>query len=182
MLTGNKQAYGDLYELTIKDIYKTVHFLLEDKSDVDDLVQDIYIQVFKSIKKYNSDRQFKPWLMGIVVKQVKAYRRKIWMRYRIVKKAEGIEQANILDFSNEIVNKITNQQLVHLVNELPYKLKQAIILRYLNGYSQEEVATILEIPLGTVKSRINSALKKLRAKGINKKFSFRESEECINES
>lgn len=88
MLTGNKQAYGDIYELTIQDVFKTVHFLLEDKSDVDDLVQDIYIQVFKSIRKYDSDRQFKPWLMGFVVKQVKAYRRKIWMRYRIVKKAE----------------------------------------------------------------------------------------------
>lgn len=104
------------------------------------------------------------------------------MRYRIVKKAEEIEQVNVLDFSNEIVNKITNQQLVDLVNDLPYKLKQTIILRYLNGYSQEEVATILEIPIGTVKSRINTALKKLRAKGKNKKFSFRESEECINES
>ncbi|WP_121614204.1 sigma-70 family RNA polymerase sigma factor [Mesobacillus foraminis] len=182
MLSGNKQAYGDLYELTIQDVYRTVHFLIEDKSDADDLVQDIYIQVWKSIGKYKSDRQFKPWLMGIVMKQVKAYRRKRWMSYRVVKKVQELEQVTVLDFSNEIVNKITNQQLVHLVNELPYKLKQVIILRYLNGYSQEEVATILEIPLGTVKSRINSALKKLRAKGSNKKFSFRESEEIINES
>ncbi len=47
---------------------------------------------------------------------------------------------------------------------LPYKLKQVIILRYLHDYSQEEVANILDIPVGTVKSRIYAALKKLRQK------------------
>ncbi|MEJ9371380.1 sigma-70 family RNA polymerase sigma factor, partial [Schinkia azotoformans] len=55
--------------------------------------------------------------------------------------------------------------------ELPYKLKQVIILRYLNDYSQEEVAKILEIPIGTVKSRINAALKKLREKVKNRNIS-----------
>ncbi|GMB10143.1 RNA polymerase sigma-70 factor (ECF subfamily) [Thermolongibacillus altinsuensis] len=179
ILSGNKQAYGELYEKTIQDVYKTVHFLIEDKDDVDDLVQDIYIQVYKSLRKYDRDRQFKPWLMGIVIKQAQAYRRKRWVRLRIAKKAEEYEQATVLDFSNDIIDKITNQQLVNLVNELPYKLKQVIILRYLNGYSQEEVARILEIPLGTVKSRIHSALNKLRVKGKNKNFSFKESEECI---
>lgn len=138
------------------------------------MVQEIYIQVFKSIEKYDCNRQFKPWIMGIVVKQVKAYRRKVWMRYRIVKKAEEMDQSTVLDFSNEIIEKITNKQLVHLVNDLPFKLKQVIILRYLNGYSQEEVSTILEIPIGTVKSRINSALQKLRSKGNNKKFIIKE--------
>ncbi|MRU04757.1 sigma-70 family RNA polymerase sigma factor, partial [Bacillus anthracis] len=48
--------------------------------------------------------------------------------------------------------------------KLPYKLKQVIILRYLHDYSQEEVAQILHIPIGTVKSRIHAALKKLRQK------------------
>lgn len=165
ILSGNQQAYGELYDRTIQDVYKPVHFLIEEKADVDDLVQDIYIQVFKSLKVYKSDRSFKPWLMGIVMKEIQAYRRKRWMRFRIVKKASEYESGTVIDFSNDIVDKITNQQLINLVNELPYKLKQVIILRYLNEYSQEEVAKILEIPLGTVKSRIHAALKKLRVKG-----------------
>ncbi|MNI95983.1 ECF RNA polymerase sigma factor SigW [compost metagenome] len=50
------------------------------------------------------------------------------------------------------------------MNRLPFKLKQVIILHYLQEYSQEEIAAILEIPLGTVKSRIHAALQKLRQK------------------
>lgn len=171
ILSDHKQAYSELYEMTIQDVYKNVHFLIEDKADVDDIVQDIYMQVFNSLRKFDRNRPFKPWLMGIVIKQIQAYRRKRWMKFRIARKVEEFEQVLILDFSNEIIDKISNRLLVKLVDELPYKLKQVIILRYLNDYSQEEVARILEIPIGTVKSRINAALNKLREKVKNRNIS-----------
>ncbi|MED3962651.1 sigma-70 family RNA polymerase sigma factor [Niallia taxi] len=167
---GDKEACGELYEKTIQDVFKTVHFLVEEKTDVDDLVQDIYIQVFKSIKKFDVERKFKPWLMGIVLKQIKAYRRKKWMIFRTVKKVEEFKEEKELDFSTEVIEKITNKQLVKLVDELPYKLKQVVILRYLNDYTQDEISAILEVPIGTVKSRLNAALTKLRTKGKNKKI------------
>lgn len=171
ILSGNQQAYSELYEKTIQYVYKNVHFLVDETADVDDLVQDIYIQVFRSIKKYDRERQFNPWLMGIVIKQIKGHRRRRWMSLRIAKKAEQYKEATEVDFSGGIIEKIANQQLVRLVIGLPYKLKQVIILRYFNDYSQEEVAKILDIPLGTVKSRINAALKKLRDKDRNLHFS-----------
>ncbi|MFJ7847948.1 sigma-70 family RNA polymerase sigma factor [Peribacillus sp. NPDC097206] len=164
-LNGETQAYNDLYERTIQTVYKNVHFLIDEKSEVDDVVQDVYIQIYKSLRKYDRERPFKPWLTGIVVKTIQTYRRKRWMRLRISKKAEETKQVAIPDFSNDIVEKISNRHLVDLVNQLPYKLKQVVILRYLNDYSQEEVARILDIPIGTVKSRIHASLKKLNAHG-----------------
>ena len=80
------------------------------------------------------------------------------------KKAEEQRKPVQSDFSNDVVSKISNRKLIELIHKLPYKLKQVIILRYLHDYSQEEVAEILHIPIGTVKSRIHSALKKLRQK------------------
>lgn len=167
VLSGEHRAYGELYDRTIQDVYKNVHFLIDNSSDVEDLVQDIYVQVYKSLGKFDCHKSFKPWLIGIAIKQVQAYRRKNWMRIRIVKKAEDNKQQNVEDFSEDVVNKIINEPLMQLVKELPFKLKQVIILRYLNDYSQEEVATILDIPIGTVKSRINAALKKLRTNVIS---------------
>ncbi|MGE7663941.1 sigma-70 family RNA polymerase sigma factor [Peribacillus sp. NPDC097197] len=164
-LNGETQAYNDLYERTIQTVYKNVHFLIDEKSEVDDVVQDVYIQIYKSLRKYDRERPFKPWLTGIVVKTIQTYRRKRWMRLRISKKVEETKQVAIPDFSNDIVEKISNRHLVDLVNQLPYKLKQVVILRYLNDYSQEEVARILDIPIGTVKSRIHASLKKLNAHG-----------------
>ncbi|MBE5104924.1 sigma-70 family RNA polymerase sigma factor [Bacillus thuringiensis] len=163
-LSGNKEAYSELYDKTIQEVYKTAHFLIEDKADVDDVVQEIYIQVYESLRKYDSEKPFRPWLIGLTIKQIHSYRRKRWMRLRTVKKAEVQRKPVQLDFSNDVVSKISNQKLTEFIHKLPYKLKQVIILRYLHDYSQEEVAQILHIPIGTVKSRIHAALKKLRQK------------------
>ncbi|MGG5793523.1 sigma-70 family RNA polymerase sigma factor [Bacillus nitratireducens] len=163
-LSGNKEAYSELYDKTIQEIYKTAHFLIEDKADVDDVVQEIYIQLYESLHKYDSEKPFRPWLIGLAIKQIHSYRRKRWMRLRIVKKAEEQRKPVQIDFSSDVVSKISNQKLIELIHKLPYKLKQVIILRYLHDYSQEEVAQILHIPIGTVKSRIHAALKKLRQK------------------
>lgn len=163
-LSGNKEAYSKLYDKTIQEIYKTAHFLIEDKTDVDDVVQEIYIQLYESLRKYDSEKPFRPWLTGLAIKQIHSYRRKRWMRLRIIKKAEEQRKSVQIDFSNDVVSEISNQKLIELIHKLPYKLKQVIILRYLHDYSQEEVAQILHIPIGTVKSRIHAALKKLRQK------------------
>ncbi|PEK07082.1 RNA polymerase subunit sigma [Bacillus toyonensis] len=163
-LSGNKEAYSELHDVTIQEVYKTAHFLLDDKTDVDDVVQEIYIQLYESLRKYDSKKPFRPWLIGLAIKQIHSYRRKRWMRLRIVKKAEEQRKPVQIDFSNDVVSKISNQKLIELIHKLPYKLKQVIILRHLHDYSQEEVAQILHIPIGTVKSRIHAALKKLRQK------------------
>ncbi|MGF9767610.1 sigma-70 family RNA polymerase sigma factor [Bacillus albus] len=163
-LSGNKEAYSELYDKTIHEVYKTAHFLIEDKTDVDDVVQEIYIQLYESLRKYDSEKPFHPWLIGLAIKQIHSYRRKRWMRLRIIKKAEEQRKPVQIDFSNDLISKISNQKLIELIYKLPYKLKQVIILRYLHDYSQEEVAQILHIPIGTVKSRIHAALKKLRQK------------------
>ncbi len=96
------------------------------------------------------------------------------MGLRILKKVERIEAINVIDETDELIDKLSNKKIAELVNLLPYKLKQVIILRYLNEYSQEEVAKILNIPLGTVKSRINAALTKLRQKGHSDQYFFEE--------
>ncbi|EJS12662.1 sigma-70 family RNA polymerase sigma factor [Bacillus cereus VDM062] len=163
-LSGNKEAYSELYDKTIQEVYKTAHFLIEDKADIDDVVQEIYIQLYESLRKYDSEKPFRPWLIGLAIKKIHSYRRKRWMRLRIVKKAEEQRKPVEIDFSSDVVSKISNQKLIELIHKLPYKLKQVIILRYLHDYSQEEVAQILHIPIGTVKSRIHAALKKLRQK------------------
>ncbi|MFM9278769.1 sigma-70 family RNA polymerase sigma factor [Paenibacillus jiagnxiensis] len=161
-LEGSREAFSALYEATIQDVYKTVHYLTEEKTDVDDIVQEIYIQVHKSLKRYDASKPFRPWLTGLAIRQIHAYRKKRWMRLRIGIKALNYTSEKEEDFSPQIVEKISNRSLLAAVNQLPFKQKQAVVLRYLNEYTQEEIAEILDIPVGTVKSRIHAALQKLR--------------------
>ncbi|OAB45477.1 sigma-70 family RNA polymerase sigma factor [Paenibacillus glacialis] len=139
-LAGSREAYSELYEITIQDVYKTVHFLIGDPSDVDDVVQEIYIQVHRSLPQFDINRPFPPWLMGLVMRQILAYRRKRWTHLRITKKAEEYEQTMTYDFSHHVVDKLSNHSLLSSVEHLPYKLKHVVILHYLSEYSQEEVA------------------------------------------
>ncbi|MEK5640786.1 RNA polymerase subunit sigma [Paenibacillus rhizosphaerae] len=180
-LAGSRDAFGELYEATIKDIYKTVYFLVKEQSDAEDVIQEIYIQVYRSLEKFDANRPFRPWLMGIVMRQIQAHRRKRWTHVRIIKRVEQIEQAVVYDFSNEVVNKVSNRSLLACVDRLPFKLKIVITLHYLNDYTQEEIASILEIPLGTVKSRIHAALQKIRKKQ-NMNILARGRVEKLNES
>ncbi|WP_025692107.1 sigma-70 family RNA polymerase sigma factor [Paenibacillus zanthoxyli] len=163
VLAGSREAYSELYERTITEVYRTVRFLIGELSDTDDVVQEIYIQAYRSLGQYDTARPFRPWLMGVVMRQIRAFRRKRWNHIRLIKKAQQSIIA-AYDFSGEVVDKISYRPLIASVERLPFKLKQVVILHYLNEYSQEEIADALGIPLGTVKSRIHAALKKLRSK------------------
>lgn len=98
ILSGNKEAYSELYDVTIHEVYKTAHFLIDDKADVDDVVQEIYIQLYESLRKYDSEKPFRPWLIGLAIKQIHSYRRKRWMRLRIIKKQKSKENQYKLIF------------------------------------------------------------------------------------
>lgn len=97
-LSGNKEAYSELYDVTIHEVYKTAHFLIDDKADVDDVVQEIYIQLYESLRKYDSEKPFRPWQIGLAIKQIHSYRRKRWMRLRIIKKQKSKENQYKLIF------------------------------------------------------------------------------------
>lgn len=159
---GDDEAYGKLYEKTVTDVYRTVRFLIQDATDAEDLVQEIYIQAYRSLERYDAERAFRPWLMGVAMRQVQSYRRRRLMQFRFSKRIEKSEAGLEYDFSTDLINKLANRPLLEQVCRLPYKLQQVVTLHYLNEYTQEEVAGILAIPLGTVKSRIHAALTKLR--------------------
>ncbi|WP_035099558.1 sigma-70 family RNA polymerase sigma factor [Aneurinibacillus terranovensis] len=161
-VAGDRNAFEEIYQRTVPSIYRTVHFLIGESSDAEDVIQEIYIQVYKSLPKFKAGHPFQPWVTGIAVRQVNTYRRKRWRKFGLLQKAAILGREVETDFSEDVVKKLENRELLLALEKLPYKLKQVIILLYLNEYSQEEVAGILGIPLGTVKSRLSAGLKKLR--------------------
>lgn len=165
VLSGDHEAYSRLYDRTIGDVYKTVRFLVRNASDADDIVQNTYLEAYRSLSSFDPSRAFGPWLMGVAIRQIRAYRRKGWLHMRREKRAEALEERKQNDFTESLVNKLANEPLLQAIDTLPFKLKQVIVLHYLHEYSQEETAAVLRIPVGTVKSRTHAALQKLRQHG-----------------
>ncbi|MDR4941842.1 RNA polymerase subunit sigma [Bacillus wiedmannii] len=163
MESGDQEAFQIIYEYTYKDIYKTVVFLVGSQhEDVDDIVNEVYIHMWKSVTNYDINRSFRFWLHGLVVKQVQDWRRKSWRRFRIFEKKKMYEQDRSYIMHEDILHKETRNELVEIVHKLSYKHREVIIMRYFHEYSMEEIAALLQIPIGTVKSRLHTALKRLR--------------------
>lgn len=87
MESGDQEAFQLIYEYTCEDIYRTVVFLVGSQNqDVDDIVNEVYIKMWKSVTNYDKNRSFRFWLHGLVVKQVQDWRRKSRRRFRIFEK------------------------------------------------------------------------------------------------
>jgi RNA polymerase sigma-70 factor, ECF subfamily len=163
MESGDQEAFQVIYKYTCKDIYRTVVFLVGSQNqDVDDIVNEVYTKMWKSITNYDMNRSFRFWLHGLVVKQVQDWRRKSWRRFRIFEKKKMYEQDRSYIMDEAILHKETRSELVEVVQKLSYKHREVVIMRYFHEYSLDEISTILQIPVGTVKSRLHIALKRLR--------------------
>lgn len=168
IIDGDRSAFRTLYDLTISDVSKTVGFLLDSPNGKDDVIQEVYVALYRALKHYNPSKAFRSWLMGIVVRQVRSYRRSHWRFQRIKQKSiESFASPIEHDFSDDVADKVFNEKLLLAVLRLPPKLRSVLVLRYLNDYTREEIAQALNIPVGTVNSRLTRAVQALRAKNFS---------------
>lgn len=162
-LAGNREAFGELYDLTIHEVKKTVLFLLDNKQDAEDVIHDIYLEVYRSLHNYDHARTFSSWLTGLAVRQIQNYRRRGWKIVRLFNKVHLLSPVQTVpDISNEVVEQLEQKQLMEQIQQLPFKFRSVLVLKYWHGCTQEEIAEILQLPIGTVKSRLHHALMKAR--------------------
>ncbi|MFB6367460.1 sigma-70 family RNA polymerase sigma factor [Paenibacillus elgii] len=162
MKDGDQQAFQTMYDATYRDVYRTVSFLVDHQQDREDIMNEIYMQMWTSLANYDTNRPFHFWLHGLVIRQVQRFRVKSWRRFRIFER--------ICIFSREehhwdqptVIMEGTNQEISQAIQKLTDKQRMVIILRFYHDYTLEEIATLLGIPLGTVKSRYHAGLQALR--------------------
>ena len=150
VVASDRLASGEFYELTKTHVYRTIYFLYEYKDEIDDITQEVYYQLFKSLKNYDENKPFKPWLTAIVIKLVSNARRKRWRLKRVIEKIFSL----YTPVQEQVVTIIQNEaygQMLKVVDQLSPKLKEVILLKYVHQLTQEEIGQILEIPIGTVK-------------------------------
>ncbi len=147
------QQYG-------RRLYGLCRSLCADPFDADDLYQETWLRVVKHISQYDPSREFEPWITRICVNTYRSILRRL-------------AKSPLLDFSNvdekdRLLSSISAPEkpdyapLYEAVGRLPEKLRLAVILFYFRGEDLASAAEILNIPVGTVKSRLNKARKILK--------------------
>jgi len=157
----------------VDSLYNTAYRMTRNAEDAEDLVQEAYLKAYKYYDKFEPGTNFKAWLFKILKNTfINNYRK----RQRVPPQSDfaEIEDAFESRVSDEVSRKIKSpeQELLEDVldedvqralDELPEDYRMAVVLADLEGFSYKEIAEILEVPLGTVMSRLYRGRKRLEA-------------------
>lgn len=163
-LRGDRAAFGELVRRHQDRLYNTVFRVLGHADDARDVVQDALIRAFKNLGQFKGDSQFFTWLYRIAVNAALSHKRR---RQGGVKmsdsSAEWLLDGEPADASNSrgpaasLERADDERQLQAALMQLPADFRVALVLRDIEGHPYEEIAQILEVPVGTIRSRIHRA-------------------------
>jgi len=125
--------------------------------DADDLLQETWVRVARSARRFDPTRRFRSWLYGIATNLARDL-----FRRRATREGALRELAMQPRVEPE-VGPIDSSKLHERISRLPERMRAVLILRYFEGMNETEMAEVLRIPRGTVKSRLHTALCELRS-------------------
>ena len=153
-INGNKEALLNLILKEKDNYYKLAYFYMKNEHDALDILQEMIIVIYKEIPKLKKFNSFYIWSKKILVNLCK----------KELSKGNKFEEIDEALYSEEKGFKDTENQiyLKSLIENLNTHQKEVIKLKFYLDYSYDEISKLLDIPLGTVKSRINKGLNKIR--------------------
>lgn len=155
---GDQQAFEELIEEYKLPIYKTAKAILKDEDDVCDAIQDTCLSIYKNICNLKNEKYFKTWVIRITINKCNDIIAKHKLNSEKILKIQADKPETQFSFDNDIVMKTDLQMAMNLLEE---DLKLITTLYYYNDMSISDISVILDIPKGTVKSRISRAREKL---------------------
>jgi RNA polymerase sigma-70 factor (ECF subfamily) len=156
---GDQHAYAKLVEATQSDVYNLALSVLRNQQDAEDAVQDIYLRVWRALPGFRGQARFRTWLYRVALNTCLNIRRSLQQDLRQVDSEASLDQAaGEGESPTEIALQIERRRrLWSHVSGLPEKYRLVIALFYQQQLSYREIAQILALPLGTVKSHLNRA-------------------------
>jgi RNA polymerase sigma-70 factor, ECF subfamily len=160
---GSELAFDYLVTYYHNSVYNLVYGILSDAADAADVTQEVFLRVFRGIRGFRRSSSLKTWIYRVAVRQALNQRRWCWRHHRQQISIEAEEEANHSIFElrdNEATpfEQLATQEVQSAVRQalaaVPAPFRSAVILRDLEGLSYEEVAEVLDVSVGTIKSRI----------------------------
>jgi RNA polymerase sigma-70 factor (ECF subfamily) len=160
---GEKQAFELLVAKYQRKLARLLSRFIRDPAEVEDVAQEAFIKAYRALPSFRGESAFYTWLYRIGINTAKNYLVAMGRRAPTTtefdsEEAENFDDGEQLRDVNTPENELMSKQIAQTVNEtmeaLPEELRTAIVLRELDGLSYEEIATVMNCPIGTVRSRI----------------------------
>ena len=168
--TGQKGAFEALMRRCGGELYRFLVRFLGDRTLAEDVFQDTFLQVHLSAGGFDTSRRLKPWLFTIAANKARDVMRSRSRRSAAALDAQvdsgDSDSATFLDLlkaeidlpEEQLQNTELRQAVQKVVTEMPEHLRDVLLLSYFHHFSYKEIADILGVPLGTVKSRLHAAV------------------------
>jgi len=159
-LRGEKEAWGEIVKRYKNAVYGISLSILKDSTEAEDATQEAFIKAWENLEKYDMDRKFSTWLFTVASNISKNIVRKR-DRWSFLK--DGISLMSGGSQPQEEFEKERRRESIReALFSLEAKYSSPLVLRYWRGCSYEEIAQILDIPEGTVKTRLHRGKNRLR--------------------
>jgi RNA polymerase sigma-70 factor (ECF subfamily) len=165
---GDVYAYEQLVRRYKEPLLNFVYRFIGDLVEAEDIVQDTFYRVYKNKHYYKEVAKFSTWIYTIASNLAKTELRRRRRRrfFSINKETQNEKETELPDLNRDPeveANTILTEKIIQkAIGNLPQKFRQVIILRDIQGFSYEEISSIIKVPLGTVKSRVNRARLRLQ--------------------
>ena len=161
---GDVSAFETLYRQYEKLVFRTAYLITGSKEAAEDALQEVFVSVWRSRHTYDPGKgKLTTWLHRITVNQCsKKKPGKTPATVSLEEKGVDLPEVKRSQPDDILVSKLEYDRLLRAMDALDTKHRSVLVLRYFNDLSYQEIAEALEIPLGTVKSRLNQSLRYLK--------------------
>jgi RNA polymerase sigma-70 factor (ECF subfamily) len=155
------------------DLYRTAKWLAQNSAEAEDLVQEVFLEAWKSFHRFEAGTNCRAWLFKIMFHRLHHFRRR-WIKASKVNAFDGLEQDNIAAAS-PVPDQIRDEDILLALEKVPVEFREVVLLADVQEFSYKEVADVMKIPVGTVMSRLSRGRKLLRQElpGVARSYGIR---------
>jgi len=174
-LAGEEEAFAALVRRYERELFSFLLRFTGEASLAEDVFQDTFLQLHLSAASFDPDRRLKPWLFTIAANKARdamrrRYRRQAAPLDAAISPEDGrtryadLMPSDVPAPEESLSNQETRQTVQTIVNEMPENLRAVLLLSYFHDLPYKEIAEVLGVPLGTVKSRLHVAVKQFASR------------------
>jgi RNA polymerase sigma-70 factor (ECF subfamily) len=144
------------------DLFRTARRVLGNQNEAEDVVQETFLQAWKSFERFELGTNCRAWLYKIMFHVIQHHRRK-WFGFNLRStRDDNVELEAALVYEPPVPQELTDEEVIAAFDRIPGNYREVMVLADVQEFSYKEIAETLNIPLGTVMSRLNRGRKLLR--------------------
>lgn len=149
----------------LNDLYRAASHIIGNRTEAEDLVQETFLQAWKSFDRFELGTNCRAWLFKILFHVIQHHRRK-WFRIKLTDEGDEVFEQTLV-YEPPVPQDLTDEEILESFQKIPRQYREVVLLSDVYDFTYKEIGDTLGIPQGTVMSRLSRGRQQLRAHLVN---------------